>query len=173
MVIDVRDNSGGNISEMLIERLARTLHGLNFARNHATAGTYPRVVQPGPKVALINEDTASDGDIFANAFRQWHIGQLVGKRTWGGVVGITERGPLLDGGTVFVPEFGTADADGHWIIEGHGVDPDIVVEQDPVAVMHGSDPQLERGIEELMKLLPSAPSGLPEKPAPPIKTGNP
>jgi len=173
MVIDVRDNSGGNISEMLIERLARTLHGLNFARNHVTAGTYPRVVEPGPKVALINEDTASDGDIFANAFRQWHIGQLIGKRTWGGVVGITERGPLLDGGTVFVPEFGTADADGHWIIEGHGVDPDIVVEQDPLAVMHGSDPQLERGIEELMKLLPPAPSGLPGKPAPPIKTGNP
>jgi tricorn protease len=173
MVIDVRDNSGGNISEMLIERLARTLHGLNFARNHATAGTYPRAVQTGPKVALINEDTASDGDIFANAFREWHIGQLIGKRTWGGVVGITERGPLLDGGTVFVPEFGTADANGHWIIEGHGVDPDIVVEQDPVAVMRGSDPQLERGIEELMKRLPPVPSGLPERPAPPIKTGNP
>ncbi len=173
MVIDVRDNSGGNISEMLIERLARTLHGLNFGRNHASAGTYPRAVQPGPKVALINEDTASDGDIFANAFREWHIGQLIGKRTWGGVVGITERGPLLDGGTVFVPEFGTADADGHWIIEGHGVDPDIVVEQDPLAVMRGSDPQLERGIEELMKLLPPVPSGLPDRPAPPIKTGNP
>jgi tricorn protease len=173
MVIDVRDNSGGNISEMLIERLARTLHGLNFARNHANAATYPRVVQPGPKVALINEDTASDGDIFANAFREWHIGQLIGKRTWGGVVGITERGPLLDGGTVFVPEFGTADAGGHWIIEGHGVDPDIVVEQDPVAVMRGHDPQLERGIEELMKLLPPTPSGLPGRPAPPIKTGNP
>lgn len=173
MVIDVRDNSGGNISEMLIERLARTLHGLNFARNHANPATYPRAVQPGPKVALINEDTASDGDIFANAFREWHIGQLIGKRTWGGVVGITERGPLLDGGTVFVPEFGTADANGHWIIEGHGVDPDIVVEQDPVAVMGGSDPQLERGIEELLKLLPPVPSGLPERPAPPIKTGKP
>jgi tricorn protease len=71
---------------------------------------------------------------------------------------------------VFVPEFGAADADGHWIIEGHGVDPDIVVDQDPVAVLKGHDPQLERGVEELMKLLPAAPAGLPGRPAPPIKT---
>jgi tricorn protease len=170
LVVDVRDNGGGNISEMLIERLARTLHGTGFARNHEITETYPRAVQVGPKVALINEDTASDGDIFSNAFRQWKIGPLVGKRTWGGVVGITERGPLLDGGTVFVPEFGTADASGHWMIEGHGVDPDIVVEQDPVEVMKGHDPQLERGVEELMKLLPATPNGLPERPAPPIKT---
>lgn len=170
LVVDVRDNGGGNISEMLIERLALTLRGTGFARNHEMADTYPRVVQPGPKVALINEDTASDGDIFSNAFRQWKIGPLVGKRTWGGVVGITERGPLLDGGTVFVPEFGTADAAGHWIIEGHGVDPDVAVEQDPVEVLHGHDPQLERGVEELLKLLPATPNGLPGRPTPPIKT---
>jgi len=172
LVVDVRNNGGGNISEMLIERLARTLHGTTFARNREAADTYPRVVQTGPKVALINEETASDGDIFSNAFRQWKIGPLIGKRTWGGVVGITEHGPLLDGGTVFVPEFGTADADGHWIIEGHGVDPDIVVEEDPVAVLNGHDPQLERGVEELMKLLPRA-GGLPPRPAPPDKSAMP
>jgi len=173
MVVDVRDNSGGDISELLIERLARGLHGTSFARNHQTTDTYPRVVQPGPKVALINEDTASDGDIFAYAFRQWKIGPLIGKRTWGGAVGITDHGPLLDGGVVFVPEFGTADEHGSWIIEGHGVDPDIVVEQDPVEVMKGRDPQLERGISELMKLLPAAPAGLPQRAAPPVKTGEP
>jgi tricorn protease len=170
LIVDVRDNGGGNISQMLIERLSLTLQGTNFARNRAAAGTYPRVVQTGPKVALINEDTASDGDIFAHAFRQWKIGRLIGKRTWGGVVGITDHGPLLDGGTVFVPEFGTADADGHWIIEGHGVDPDVMVEQNPVEVGNGRDPQLERGVEELMKLLPATPTGLPERPSPPIKT---
>jgi tricorn protease len=170
LVVDVRDNGGGNISEMVIGRLAASLHGTGFARNHDATDTYPRVVQSGPKLALINEDTASDGDIFSNAFRQWKIGQLVGKRTWGGVVGITEHGPLLDGGTVFVPEFGTADAAGHWIIEGHGVDPDIVVEQDPIEVLHGHDPQLERGVAELMKLLPATPTGLPQRPAPPVKT---
>jgi len=173
LVVDVRDNGGGNISQMLIERLARTLHGTSFARNHEATETYPSVVQPGPKVALINEDTASDGDIFSNAFRQWKIGALIGKRTWGGVVGITDHGPLLDGGTVFVPEFGTADENGRWIIEGHGVDPDIVVEQDPVEVMKGHDPQLERGVSELLKLLPATRSGLPQQAAPPVKTGVP
>jgi tricorn protease len=173
LVVDVRDNGGGNISELLIERLARTLHGTSFARHHETTDTYPRVVQPGPKVALINEDTSSDGDIFSHAFRQWKIGALIGKRTWGGAVGITDHGPLLDGGAVYVPEFGTADENGRWIIEGHGVDPDIVVEQDPVEVLHGHDPQLERGVQELMKRLPAAPAGLPQRAAPPVKTAVP
>src|SRR3984957_4290317 len=170
LVVDVRDNGGGNISELLIERLGRSLHGTSFGRNHETTDTYPRVVQPGPKVALINEDTSSDGDIFSYAFRQWKIGALIGKRTWGGAVGITEDGPLLDGGTVFVPEFGTADEHGRWIIEGHGVDPDIVVEQDPVEVLKGHDPQLERGVQELLKLLPATPGGLPHRPASPVKS---
>jgi tricorn protease len=170
LVVDVRDNGGGNVSQMVIERLARTLHGTMYARHHDAADTYPRVVQPGPKVALINEDTSSDGDLFANAFRQWRIGALIGKRTWGGVVGITDHGPLLDGGSVFVPEFGAADAGGRWMIEGRGVEPDIVVEQDPIEVLHGRDPQLERGVAELMNLLPAVPSGLPVRPAPPIKT---
>ena len=162
LLVDLRDNGRRqHFPEMLIERLARTLHGTAFARNREAPDTYPHVVQPGPKAAFINEDTASDGDLFANAFRQWKIGMLVGKRTWGGVVGVTDRGPLLDGGIVFVPEFGAADAAGHWIIEGHGVDPDIVVDQDPVAVLKGHDPQLERGVEELMKLLPLAPAGPP------------
>ncbi len=169
LVVDVRDNGGGNISQMLIERLAGALHGTTFARNRSATGTYPGVVQPGPKVALINEDTASDGDIFAHEFRQWKIGALIGKRTWGGVVGITDHGTLLDGGKGFVPEFGTADENGSWIIEGHGVDPDIVVEQDPLAVIKGQDPQLQRGIQELMRLLPATPRGLPRRPAAPIK----
>jgi tricorn protease len=171
LVVDVRDNGGGNISELLIERLGRALHGTSFARNSGMTDTYPRVVQPGPKVALINEDTSSDGDIFSYAFRQWKIGALIGKRTWGGTVGITDHGPLLDGGTVFVPEFGTADEHGRWIIEGHGVDPDIVVEQDPLEVLKGHDPQLERGVQELMKHLPATPAGLPQRAAPPVKTG--
>jgi tricorn protease len=169
LVVDVRDNGGGNISQMLIARLAGVLHGTRFARNQAV-GTYPSVVQTGPKVALINQNTASDGDIFSYQFRQWKIGPLIGKRTWGGVVGISDHGSLLDGGKVFVPESATADENGQWVIEGHGVDPDIVVEQDPRAVIQGHDPQLERGIEELMKLLPATPSGLPKQPAAPNKS---
>lgn len=170
MVVDERDNGGGNISQTLIERLSRTLHGMDFSRNHDEPDTYPRVVEPGPKVALINEDTGSDGDIFAFQFRDHKIGPLIGKRSWGGAVGIAEHGSLLDGGNVFVPEFGTADAAGRYIIEGHGVDPDIVVEQDPVEVLNGRDPQLERGVQELLKQLPPTPVGLPARPADPIKT---
>jgi tricorn protease len=150
--------------------LAGVLQETRFVRNHEATGTYPSVVQPGPKIALINEGTSSDGDIFSYQFRQWKIGELIGKRTWGGVVGITDHGTLLDGGKVFVPEFGTADENGRWIIEGHGVDPDIVVEQDPVAVLKGHDPQLERGIQELLKLLPATPGGLPHRPASPVKS---
>ncbi len=170
LVVDVRDNGGGNISELLIARLAATLHGTRYVRNQSAVGTYPRVVMPGPKVALVNEDTASDGDIFAHQFRQWKIGALIGKRTWGGVIGVEDHGPLLDGGMVFVPEFGNADETGRWIIEGHGVDPDIVVEQDPVQVANGHDPQLERAIEELTRMLPKTPGGLPPRPSPPVKT---
>ncbi|HEX3848051.1 MAG TPA: S41 family peptidase [Steroidobacteraceae bacterium] len=171
LVVDVRDNGGGNVSELLIERLARSLHGMSFGRNQRVGETYPRVVETGPKVALINEDTGSDGDIFAHAFRQWRIGATIGKRTWGGVVGIADHGPLLDGGTIFVPEFGTADENGRWIIEGHGVDPDIMVEQDPLLVLKGRDPQLERGLAEVMKLLPAAAAGLPRRAPAPNKAG--
>ncbi len=169
LVVDVRDNGGGNVSQMLIERLARTLHGTNFGRHQDLASTYPQAEQSGPKAALVNEATASDGDLFANAFRQWGIGPLIGKRTWGGVVGIADHGPLLDGGRIFVPEFAAADAQGRWIIEGTGVAPDIEVEQDPVEVLRGHDPQLERAVTELLARLPAEPGGLPKRPTAPDK----
>jgi tricorn protease len=103
-------------------------------------------------------------------FRQASLGPLIGKRTWGGVVGISGRGPLIDGGTVFVPEFATASAAGEYVIEGHGVDPDIVVENDPAAVIEGRDPQLERALTEIQKALQTAPKKLPSRPPDPIKT---
>ena len=89
---------------------------------------------------MLNETSASDGDIFPYMFRKAGLGPLVGKRSWGGVVGITGRGPLIDGGQVIVPEDGTNDVDGNWVIEGHGVDPDIVVENDPKSVIAGTRP---------------------------------
>jgi tricorn protease len=170
LIVDVRDNAGGDVSPMLIERLARKLGGMEYARNQTAPRTYPTVVQPGPKAALIDETTASDGDLFANAFRTWKLGPLIGQRTWGGAVGIMPRGPLLDGGIVSVPEFGNADAEGRWMIEGHGVDPDISVEEDPVEVLRGRDPQLERAIAELLRQLPATPAGLPGRPVAPVKT---
>jgi tricorn protease len=102
-------------------------------------------------------------------FREAGLGPLIGKRSWGGVVGITSRGPLIDGGVVNVPEFGFTNKDGEWIIEGYGVDPDIEVDNDPPSVIAGKDPQLERAIAEVMAKL-KRPVKLPPKPAPPVKT---
>jgi tricorn protease len=124
----------------------------------------------GAKVCLINETSASDGDIFTYMFKQAGLGPLIGKRTWGGVVGISGRGPLLDGGTVFVPEFATASNRGEYVIEGHGVDPDIIVENDAASVIDGKDPQLERGIAEVLKRMEANPRKLPTRPADPVKT---
>jgi tricorn protease len=170
LIVDVRGNGGGNVSQMLIQRLHRPLLGTGFDRVSDYTGTYPNETFYGPMVCLINETSASDGDIFPYMFRQAGIGTLIGKRTWGGVVGITGRGPLLDGGTVFVPEFATASSDGKFVIEGHGVDPDIVVENDPASVIAGRDPQLERGIAEIIKTLDANPKKLPARPPDPVKT---
>jgi tricorn protease len=169
LIVDVRGNGGGNVSQMLIERLRRDMLGTGFGRNDQFTNTYPGTVFYGPKVCLINETSASDGDIFPYMFKQAGLGPLIGKRTWGGVVGITGHGPLLDGGQVFVPEFATASAAGQWVIEGHGVDPDIVVENEPAAVIGGKDPQLERGVAEITKELKTNPKVLPNRPPDPVK----
>jgi tricorn protease len=155
---------------MLIQRLYRPLLGTSFDRVSDYTNTYPNETFYGPKVCLINETSASDGDIFPYMFRQAGLGPLIGKRTWGGVVGISGHGPLLDGGNVFVPEFATASAEGKYVIEGHGVDPDIAVENDPASVIAGRDPQLERGIAEVMKALETSPKKLPSRPPDPDKT---
>jgi tricorn protease len=170
LIVDVRGNGGGNVSQMLIERLRRELLGTGFSRNDQRVNTYPGTVFYGPKVCLINETSASDGDIFPYMFRQASLGPLIGKRTWGGVVGITGHGPLIDGGTVFVPEFATASVTGEYVIEGHGVDPDIVVENDAASIIEGRDPQLERALAEIQKALQTAPKKLPSRPADPVKT---
>jgi tricorn protease len=170
LIVDVRGNGGGNVSQMIIERLRRSLLGTRFARTIDEAFTYPGTVFYGHMVCLLNETSASDGDIFPYNFRKAGLGPLIGKRSWGGVVGITNRGTLIDGGQVNVPEFGTNDMDGKWAIEGHGVDPDIVVENDPKSVIEGRDPQLERGVEEVMKAIRANPKKLPERPADPVKT---
>jgi tricorn protease len=124
----------------------------------------------GHLVCILDEDSASDGDIFPARFKAAGLGPLIGKRSWGGVIGITNRGPLIDGGSVNVPEFGTADRDGSWVIEGYGVEPDIEVENDPKSVIAGGDPQLERAIAEITRMIRDDPRPLPTRPAPPVKT---
>jgi len=169
LIVDVRANGGGNVSRMLIERLRRKVLALNYSRTNDDASTYPDGVFIGPMVALLDENSASDGDIFPAMFREAGLGPLIGKRSWGGVVGITNRGQLIDGGVVNVPETGFANKAGEWIIEGYGVDPDIEVDNDPQSVISGKDPQLERAIAEVMAKL-KTPVKLPPKPAPPVKT---
>ena len=170
LVIDVRGNGGGNVSQMLIERLGRRVLGTSFARTYDTPGTYPAVAFHGHLVCILDEDSASDGDIFPYRFREAGLGPLIGKRSWGGVIGITSHGPLLDGGSVNVPQFGTNGADGSWVVENVGVEPDIEVENDPRSVIAGRDPQLERAVEEVLRMMRSDPKALPERPAPPVKT---
>ncbi len=168
LVVDVRANGGGNVSRMLIERLSRKVLGINFTRGSVDATTYPDGAFNGPMIAILDANSGSDGDIFPYMFRQAGLGQLVGKRSWGGVVGITNHGNLIDGGVVNVPEFALLNTKGEYIIEGYGVDPDIEVDNDPKSVIAGGDPQLERAVAELMKKI-ATPVKLPGRPADPVK----
>ncbi|MCU0229279.1 MAG: S41 family peptidase, partial [Bryobacterales bacterium] len=170
MVVDMRGNGGGNVSRMLIERFRRQVLATGFARTSDDVTTYPDGAFVGALVCLLNENSASDGDIFPAMFREAKLGKLVGKRSWGGVIGITNRGSLIDGGQVNVPEFGFASADGRWVIEGEGVSPDIEVDNDPKSLLEGRDPQLERGVQVVQDELKARPRKLPTRPAPPVKT---
>jgi tricorn protease len=170
LVVDVRSNGGGNVSQWILERLDSKLLGTRFGMASDEPMTYPYAVFHGHMAALISETSASDGDIFPARFKKAGLGPLIGKRTWGGVVGISGRGPLLDGGQVFVPQQATNDVDGSYIIEGFGVAPDIEVENDPASVAAGRDPQLERGVAEVLKAIEKEPMRLPKRPADPVKT---
>lgn len=170
LIVDVRSNGGGNISQWIIERLDSVLLGTRFGYASDHPATYPYTVFHGHMVALLNETSASDGDIFPARFQKAGLGPLIGKRSWGGVVGISGTGPLVDGGTVFVPQQATNDVDGSYIIEGHGVEPDIEVENDPASVIAGRDPQLDRAIEEVLARMEREPKRLPARPADPVKT---
>ena len=163
LIIDDRANGGGNVSPMILERLSREPYRLTMRRGSSMIGTIPDAVQVGPKVCLINKYSASDGDLFPWGFRALGLGKLVGTRTWGGIIGISGSLPYMDGTDIRVPFFTCYDAKtGEWIIENHGVDPDILIDNDPVKEWNGEDQQLERAIEEVMKDLKN------RKPLPPV-----
>ena len=169
LIIDVRGNGGGNVSPMIIERLRRELAMVNIRRN-GTPSTNPAQILNGPKVTLLNEYSASDGDLFPYRFRESGLGQLIGKRSWGGVVGISGSLPFTDGGSLNKPEFAPYAKDGKsWIIEGHGVDPDIVVDNDPAREFRGEDQQLDKGIAVILEELKTKGQTLPPPPAWPVK----
>lgn len=166
MIIDVRWNGGGFVSQLIIERLRRVLGGMGMSRNFEPY-TYPAAVYHGHLACLLNEHSASDGDIFPYHFRKYGLGPLIGKRTWGGVVGIRGHRPLLDGGYVFTPEFAKYDLDRHWVMENYGVAPDIEVEYPPEIVQQGGDPQIDRAVEELLNKIRTSPRTIPDPPATP------
>ena len=169
LIIDVRGNGGGNVSPMIIERLRREIAMVDIARNSQPT-TDPGGMVYGPKVCLLDEFSASDGDIFPYRFKKHKLGKLIGKRSWGGVVGIRGSLPLLDGGSLMRPEFSRYDVDGkEWIMEGHGVDPDIIVDNDPAKEFAGIDEQLNKGIEVILQELETKGKVLPPLPPFPEK----
>jgi tricorn protease len=169
LIIDVRGNGGGNVSPLLIERLRREIAMATFARN-TIPSPEPSAMIWGPKVCLIDEFSASDGDIFPYRFKKYKLGKLIGKRTWGGVVGIRGTLPLLDGGFLNRPEFSRYDdVTGEWIMEGHGVDPDIYVDNDPAKEYAGIDEQLNKAIEVILEELKTQEKNLPPIPEWPKK----
>lgn len=169
LVVDVRYNGGGFVSQMLIERLARKVWAYDQPRRGA-GSTYPYRVFQGYQVCLINESAGSDGDIFPNSFRVRGIGPIIGTRTWGGVIGIRSDKPFVDGGMSTQPEFAYWEPAGGWVIENYGVDPDIEVDILPEQEIAGMDPQLDAALELLQQQLKESPIDRPTPPARPDKT---
>jgi tricorn protease len=168
LIVDMRGNGGGNVSPMLIERLRREAIMITIARNSQPRFD-PPIVQ-GPMCCLMNEFSASDGDLFPFRFRAHGLGKLIGKRSWGGVVGIRGTLPLLDGGTLNRPEFSRYDLEGkEWIIEGKGVSPDIEVGNDPAKEFAGEDEQLNVAIRHMLEEMKTKQRVIPPPPAGPIR----
>jgi len=169
LIVDVRGNGGGNVSPMIIERLRREIAMITIARN-TTPSPNPDALIYGPMVCLADEFSASDGDIFTYRFKKHKLGKVIGKRTWGGVVGIRGPLPLLDGGTLYKPEFSRYDVEGQeWIMEGFGVEPDIYVDNDPAKEYAGIDEQLNKAIEVILEELKTQEKELPPPPPLPDK----
>ncbi len=169
LIIDVRGNGGGNVSPMIIDRLRREAVMVEMARNTSPSPN-PSEAVLGPMVCLIDEFSASDGDIFPYRFKKMKLGKLIGKRTWGGVVGIRGTLPLLDGGYLYKPEFAPYDLSGErWVIEGKGVEPDIYVDNDPYKEYLGIDQQLNKAIEVILQELKEKTPEIPPIPPYPKK----
>jgi len=164
-IIDERFNRGGDIADYIIDYLRRPLLSFWTLREGQDITT-PIEAIFGPKVMIINEMAGSGGDALPWMFRKTGIGPLIGKRTWGGLVGhYTNPGDLLDGGFTGTPNLAFYNPNGTWDVENHGVPPDIEVEYDPKAVREGHDPQLEKAVEVVMELLKKNPLPTPHRPA--------
>src|SRR6266404_4028987 len=170
LIIDERFNSGGQIPDRFVEMLGRKVINYWGVRD-GQDWNWPQIANSGPKAMLINGWSGSGGDCFPFYFQKANLGPLIGTRTWGGLIGISGTPSLVDGGNVTVPTFGIYSTKGEWIIEGHGVDPDIAVVDDPSLMAKGGDPQLQRAIDELLKALKKNPPVEVKKPKYPLRAG--
>ncbi len=152
LIVDVRYNHGGHVSQLLLEKVARKRIAYDLNRWHLPM-PYPFESPAGPVVALTNEHAGSDGDIFSHNFKRMGIGPLIGTRTWGGVIGIWPRHLLIDGTTTTQPEFSFWWKDGGWSIENYGTDPTIVVDNAPQDYVSGRDAQLEKSLEVVLEFI--------------------
>jgi tricorn protease len=168
LLIDVRYNGGGFVGDMIIDRLERAVWAFTQPRE-GRPGTNPEMALRGHLALLINADTGSNGEFFAEAIKVRKLARVFGMRTWGGSVGIEPHQDLVDGGAVTPPQFGLYGANGAWLIEGHGVDPDVTVENMPADVLKGRDPQLETAVKYLLEELKKAPMAIPAHPPYPDK----
>ena len=168
LIIDDRYNSGGFVGDMIVDRMERSLWAITQPRE-GRIGRNPEGVFRGYYALLINENTGSNGEYFAEAIRIRGLAKSFGMRTWGGAVGIELHQPLVDGGECTPPQFGAYDLQGRWVIEGHGVDPDVEVQNQPGDVLKGRDAQLDAAIGYLKEQLTRAPMDLPPPPPFPNK----
>jgi tricorn protease len=157
LLIDVRHNRGGHVSGLLLEKLARRRIGYDFSR-WGQPSPYPTESPRGPMVALTDENSGSDGDIFSHSFKLMGLGPLIGKRTWGGVIGISPQHALVDGTRTTQPEYAFWFKDVGWNVENYGTDPDIEVDITPQDFVNSIDPQLDRAIAEALRLIVDMPS---------------
>jgi tricorn protease len=164
LVIDERFNSGGQIPDRFVELLNRPALAY-YAVRDGKDWQWPPAAQVGPKVMLINGWSGSGGDAFPTFFREAKLGPLIGERTWGGIIGISGVPELVDGGFVTVPTFRQYGPDGKWFAEGHGVDPDVLVVEDPGQLAKGKDQQLDAGIEAVVRMLGPGRVATPKRPS--------
>ncbi len=163
LIIDDRWNGGGQIPTRFIEMLNRPVTNY-WATRDGRDWTWPPDAHHGPKAMLINGLAGSGGDMFPALFKQNRLGKLIGMRTWGGLVGISGNPGLIDGSSVTAPTFAYYEKDGTWGIEGHGVDPDIKVVDDPSKMTEGGDPQLDAAISQVMSEIKANPYRKPDRP---------
>ena len=169
-VIDERFNGGGSAADYMVDIMSRDLVGFfNNPVGDRAPFTLPGAGIWGPKVMIINESAGSGGDLLPYMFRHMQIGPLVGTTTWGGLVGIWDVPPLIDGGGITAPRGGFYNLDGEWDVENEGVAPDIEVEQIPAEVIAGRDPQLERAVAEALRLLEESGPVIVAEPAAPVR----